>query len=358
MKKNLIILCPYPHNRIGSQRFRFEQYFPVISEYYTIKQLPFWTKNSINILYSKGNFLKKVLAVMVNLIKRFFQLITIAKGDIVFIHRESMPVGGSLYEFIISKILKKPIIYDFDDAIWNLDVSNENQKLSWLKSTKKIPKIITYSTHIIAGNNYLNQFAQQYNHNTTIIPTTIDTNYHIKKQKQKKDPICIGWTGSKTTIQHFEQIIPVLTELYNKHFNISFRIIGDESYLNESLNIKGIKWSLNSEIDDLSGIDIGIMPLPDDEWTKGKCGFKGLQYMALEIPTVMSPVGVNNEIIDHNHNGFLANTDDEWINYLSQLIESKELREKLGKAGRKTVEAKYSLKANSKTYLDILNQAL
>ncbi|HLU85364.1 MAG TPA: glycosyltransferase family 4 protein, partial [Vicingaceae bacterium] len=119
--------------------------------------------------------------------------------------------------------------------------------------------------------------------------------------------------------------------------------------------IKFVKWNQKTEIEDLSQIDIGIMPLPDDEWAKGKCGFKGLQYMALEIPTIMSPVGVNAEIIKDGENGFLANTDEEWITKIEWLIESEELRKKLGKAGRQTIIERYSIEANKDKYLALLS---
>jgi len=117
-------------------------------------------------------------------------------------------------------------------------------------------------------------------------------------------------------------------------------------------------WNCDSEIEDLSEIDIGIMPLPDDEWAKGKCGFKGLQYMAMEIPTVMSAVGVNREIIEEGVNGFLASTEEEWIDKLSLLIESEELRRNIGMEGRKTVIEKYSVDSQKQRYLEYFNELL
>ena len=127
-------------------------------------------------------------------------------------------------------------------------------------------------------------------------------------------------------------------------------MISNQPIISSKFRLKFVEWKQSSEIEDLSQIDIGIMPLPDNEWAKGKCGFKGLQYMALEIPTIMSPVGVNTEIIQDRKNGFLASNKNEWISKLSALIESKELRESLGKNGRKTIEKKYSI-TNHKDFL-------
>jgi glycosyltransferase involved in cell wall biosynthesis len=137
---------------------------------------------------------------------------------------------------------------------------------------------------------------------------------------------------------------------------VSFKIIGDKNYYCAELDTKGDAWIASTEIDDLSQIDIGIMPLPDDEWAKGKCGLKGLQYMALEIPTLMSPVGVNTEIIQNGVNGFLPDTENEWVETLSALIENAALRERTGKAGRQTVIDKYSVLAWKQKYLDNFNK--
>jgi glycosyltransferase involved in cell wall biosynthesis len=158
---------------------------------------------------------------------------------------------------------------------------------------------------------------------------------------------------------HFEYAIPFLRKINEKYGNdITFKVIGDSSYQNEELNIVGISWNEADEIKELSGFDIGIMPLPDDEWAKGKCGLKGLQYMALEIPTIMSPVGVNTEIIQDGVNGFLAVDIDEWVEKLSLLIESLALREKLGKAARKTVLEKYSFESQKQNYLNCFEELI
>jgi glycosyltransferase involved in cell wall biosynthesis len=134
--------------------------------------------------------------------------------------------------------------------------------------------------------------------------------------------------------------------------------MGDPSYINEELGIKGIKWSAETEVQVLNSFDIGIMPLPDDEWAKGKCGLKGLSYMACGVTTIMSPVGVNNDIIENGTNGYLASSEEEWINYLSLLIEDAELRKRIGENARNTIEKKYSVNANKELYLNELKSLI
>jgi glycosyltransferase involved in cell wall biosynthesis len=277
--------------------------------------------------------------------------------DIIFVQREAYYIGTSFFEKRFAK--KSKLIFDFDDSLWLSHVSDVNRKFNWLKNPNKTQKIIRLADHVIAGNKYLAEYAAVINKDTSVIPTTIDTDYHVplSDKKTNREKVCIGWTGSMTTIRHFDLIVPVLMRLKMKYNDkIYFKVIGEENYINKELNIKGIKWSLDNEIPELQEIDIGIMPLPDDEWAKGKCGFKGIQYMALEIPAVMSPVGVNTEIIEDNINGFLASTYNEWVEKLSLLIEDSELRKRLGKEGRSTVIKKYSVESQKNKYLEIFNK--
>jgi glycosyltransferase involved in cell wall biosynthesis len=191
------------------------------------------------------------------------------------------------------------------------------------------------------------------------MPTTIDTELYIPSYNISSDPIVIGWSGSFTTIEHFSFAIPALKMLKEKYGSkIYIKVIGDGNYRNEELNIIGLPWIESTEVEDLQKIHIGIMPLPDTSWTWGKCGLKGLQYMALEIPTVMSAVGVNKEIIQDGVNGFLATSTDEWVDKISNLIEDGNLRVTLGKAGRKTVVEKFSVisqRDRYKAYFDRLS---
>jgi glycosyltransferase involved in cell wall biosynthesis len=355
----VLFLTVHRPNRSPSQRFRFEQYLNYLEEngycyHFSYLLDEFYDR----FFYKKGFFLIKLKIVLKSFFKRLKEVKSANQYDIIFIQRECFMIGSSFFEKKFAKS-KAKIIYDFDDSIWLSNVSEANKKFAWLKSPHKTSEIISLAHLIIAGNEYLKRYSLNYNKNTIVIPTTIDTEEYKKKEKTMSDKVVIGWSGSITTIQHFEYSLNILKKLNIKYPNkLEFRVIGDADYVNEELGIKGLGWNKETEIDDLSQFDIGIMPLPDDEWAKGKCGLKGLQYMALEIPTVMSPVGVNTEIIQDGENGFLAATEQDWIEKLSLLIESPELREKIGKAGRKTVVEKYSVEANKQKYLEAFNSVL
>ena len=218
--------------------------------------------------------------------------------------------------------------------------------LSWLKDPSKTKKIISLSDLIIAGNSYLAEYAQQHNDHVKVLPTVIDTDYYKTAHRISNGPITIGWSGSQTTNKHFLLAEPWLRNLKEKYGQkIRFVAVTERKIDIDGLDIETIAWDKDREVANLDMIDIGMMPLPDDDWARGKCGFKGIQYMSLSKPAVMSPVGVNPEIIEHGVNGFLADSVDDWTEYLSQLIESPELRAKIGAVGRKTIEEKYSVKS-------------
>jgi len=254
---------------------------------------------------------------------------------------------------------KAKMIFDFDDSVWLGDTSDANKQLEWLKNPGKIITLISLCDMVFAGNRYLADFACTFNSNVKIIPTTIDVKEYKRDTSVIKgsEKICIGWTGSITTIKHFEYAVPILKKIKEKYRDkVWFKVIGDSDYYNAELDVKGQAWNKEKEVADLSSIDIGIMPLPDDEWTKGKCGLKGLQYMALEIPAIMSPVGVNSEIINDGVNGFLATKEQEWIDKISLLVDDVKLRETIGKEARKTVIEKYSIDSMKGNYLRYFNE--
>ncbi len=305
------------------------------------------------LFYAPGNYFKKLSILLRSIRKRFGDIRKSDQYEYIFVQREALMLGSAYFEGRLAKSNAK-LIYDFDDAIWLPDNSGGNANLSWLKNPSKTRKIIEVSDLIIAGNQYLADFATQYNTQTTIIPTVVDTDHYQRSATTSSRKICIGWSGSFSTIRHFELVIPALRKVKEAYGDkVEFRVFGDGHYRLPELDIQGVPWSLQTELEELSKIDIGLMPLPEEDWSKGKCGLKGLLYMAMETPTIMSPVGVNSQIIKHGKNGFLAQTDQEWVDRMSELIESATLRTEIGSAGRKTVENEYSVKAYENKFLQV-----
>ncbi|PKR82084.1 group 1 glycosyl transferase [Brumimicrobium salinarum] len=355
MKPRIVIFAPYPKGTAPSQRFRFEQYLPLLEEAgYEIVYKSFLDQQTWSLLYQEGKYLNKAWGLSKSFFKRWRDVFQLRKNDILFVHREMSHVGPPIFEWFVSKVLRKKYIYDFDDAIWLPNYSEVNAKVHRLKAYWKVKYCMKWAHQLTVGNEYLANYAQTFNNNISIIPTTIDLeNHHNLTTNYDKNPVVIGWTGTQTTLRYLDELIPVLSEL-EKEYDFVFRVISNEKPQFDLKSLEFIPWNKTTEIKDLAEIQIGVMPLVEDQWSKGKCGFKALQYMALGIPSILSPVGVNNKIVKDGLNGYLCSSTDEWKARLVALITNPELRKSIGQAGRKTVEEKYSVESNYGKYLEVL----
>jgi glycosyltransferase involved in cell wall biosynthesis len=356
----ILFLVPYPVGESPSQRFRFEQYFDLLKKNgveFSVDS--FWSLAAWKILYKSGNGLAKTIWLKFGFLRRLWHVLKALNYDRVFIHRECAPIGPPVFEFLLAKVFRKKIIYDFDDAIWLPNTSAENKLASWIKFSGKVKSICRWSYHVSCGNAWLADFVEQYNSRVTINPTTIDTaswhNPSLYPSRKPNKKIVIGWTGTHSTLPYLNDLIPVLQSI-EKKFSIIIRIISNKNPELPLQHVEFIPWKKESEIQDLLSFDIGVMPLTDDVWAKGKCGFKALQYMALEIPCIVSPVGVNTSIVQHEQNGFLCQARDEWESALILLIENSETRKKIGKVGRQTVVERFSVASNSSTFFSLTSE--
>ncbi|MBX2969620.1 MAG: glycosyltransferase family 4 protein [Cyclobacteriaceae bacterium] len=355
--KRITFIAPYSPGIAPSQRFRFEQYFCVLKERgFHLNYLGFISKKNSG-LFTHRNSFSTLSIICLGFLRRIIHAGLIWQSDFVFIHRECAPIGPPFFEWIIAKVLRKKIIYDFDDAIWLTDKINESALEKFIRQRSKIRIICKWSYKVSCGNAFLANYAKQFNSNSFINPTTIDTeNLHnptLYVQERNSKKISIGWTGSHSTLKYLSEIENVLYELENTFPQVSFILIADKPLAMKLKRYDFVKWSKDTEAADLSKVDIGIMPLPNDEWSQGKCGFKALQFMAMGIPCVASPIGVNTTIIDHGINGFLASTKEEWLFYLTQLITQEDMRLTLGMDGRKKVETTYSVRSNADNFLKL-----
>lgn len=293
--------------------------------------------------------------------RRIQALFLVPFYDVIFIHREASPLGVPIVERIIARLWKKHYIYDFDDAIWKLDITESNKALSRFRYTEdKTPAVMRMAGHILAGNEYLATYAKQYNSQISIFPTLVNTDYHrpIPIDNKPPDKICIGWTGTHTTIKHFELLLPVLERIYALYpSQVYFKLIVNADLEYTSLDLRSTRWTRETEIEALNEFDIGLMPLPNDEWSKGKCGFKIIQYLALEIASIASAVGVNRDIIEDDVNGILVDEIDEFFPAIKTLIEDKDKRERFGKMGRAKIISSYSSQAYADRFQQVIESA-
>jgi glycosyltransferase involved in cell wall biosynthesis len=351
---NILLLVPSPHNISPSQRFRFEHY---IGSNNTTElkftEKAFFTPKTWAVLHKKNHFSQKIRGIFVGFIKRFFLLFTIFKYDFVFIHREAAPIGPPVFEWLISKVFRKKIIYDFDDAIWISAASDANPGVDKLKCTWKVKKICGYSTIVSVGNNFLGEYAKQYCNDVRVIPTVVNTETQHNRLKNHDDvPLCIGWTGTFTNFYNLQKITGIITELKKKHA-FTFLIIADKDPEFKELDYVFQKWNVHSEIDDLLKIHIGLMPLENSEIEMGKCAFKAIQYMSLGIPPVASPVGANRTVVENEITGFWADNCQEWYRTLETLLTDKLLRERIGIEARQRIIDHFSVSATKQKFFNL-----
>src|SRR4030043_314317 len=278
-------------------------------------------------------YISEVFTIPKNNLDRINMFRKMRNFDIVFLQKKLL----NIIELHILRKNSKRLVYDFDDAVMFRDPDNKSQvskkRMNYFLRTVKNTDII------IAGNKYLKNFSIKENPETFVIPTSVDMNRYTEKQSStESNPLILGWIGSNATLFYLEKIRNVLDTIFDRFPHVRLKIVSDRFLDCTRMPVIKKHWAYEEEISDLHSFDIGLMPLIDDPWSRGKCGFKLLQYMAIGVPGVASKVGVNSEIIEHGRNGFLADNRGEWVDCLSRLIEDVALRKSLGQEARKTVK--------------------
>ena len=351
----ILFLIPYPVGRAPSQRFRFEQYLDALAAAgHRYHLAPFISEATWAILYQPGYTLAKVLGILAGFGRRLALLFRVPAYDFVFIHREAAPIGPPVLEWLIAKVLNKCIVYDFDDAIWMKDPAGEAGFIGRLKWQQKVGTICCWAWRISCGNAYLRDFALGFAPQAVINPTTLDTD-HLHNQVRDQyaaGPLVIGWTGTHTTLRHLDLVWPVLRRLEAEGHDFEFCVVANQPPADPKLrSLRFRAWRKSTEIADLLTFNVGLMPLVDDPWARGKCAFKALQYMALGIPALVSPVGMNTEVVADGTNGFVCRTEADWYAALLRLLAEPHLRATLGTAARRTIVERYSVASNTANFL-------
>ena len=343
------------YSRLGaSSRLRSFQYLPYLArsgfkitiaslfndDY--IRELNIGNTSRLNILYAY--------------IKRLYFILKASQYDLVWVEKEMLPwIPGWIELGLLSK--KALLVVDYDDAIFH---RYDQHEISIIRKTlgQKIDALMCRADLVIVGNDYLGERAKLAGaRNIQLLPTVVDTNrYEVQSTKDDKQ-LTIGWIGQASTAKYLKKIVPILHEIITL-YHVRIVAVGANSLQFKNLPIEVRPWSEDTEIDEIMKFDIGIMPLSNHAWEKGKCGYKLIQYMACGKPVIASPIGVNNIIIQKGVNGLLAKSDEEWLKAFKMLCESSDIRKNYGKEGRKKVEQEYCLKITApkleKLFLSVL----
>lgn len=355
--RRLVVLCPYPPDRAPSQRFKFEQYYDSWREAgWRVQVHPFWDEGGWEALYAPGRALAKGRAFVRGLLGRRRAMKAALDADLVYLHLEAVPLGPPILERRIARA-GVPLVYDIDDLVHLPHASRANPFMRWLRSPDKVSELMALADHVVVCTEHLRTIALEHSDAVTNISSTIDLErYEPRPHRDRTRGVVVGWTGSHSTAPYLHLLDDVLRELQETE-GIRIRVIGDASFRIPGVDLAAADWRAATEVRDLSEIDIGVYPLPHEEWVLGKSGLKALQYMALEIPTVAEAIGTNREIIDHGRNGFLVEGREAWSDALRRLVRDPDLRRRVGREGRRTVEERYSVSANREAYLRVLEDA-
>lgn len=355
-KKQILLLCPYPEGVAPGQRLKYEQYFDFLrAQGYSITVSPFFSQGTWRILYLRGNYARKAAGVLGGYLRRLFDLCRTPFFDGTYIFLHAAPFGGAGLESLFRRFSRR-LIYDIDDLVYLGPSSKVNRVAARWKNPRKYSFLMEKADHVITCTPYLDAHVRMFNDRTTDISSTIRTDAYRPVNRYLNDhPLVIGWSGSHSTVPYLKLLEGVFQKLaLTDRFVV--KVIGTEEFVIPGVEVKCRKWTEASEVSELQEIDIGVYPLPEEEWVLGKSGLKALQYMALGIPTVATAIGANFRVIENGRSGFLVKTEEEWLATLRELLRNAPLRKRLGEEARSRVEQLYSVQANQPIYLSVFER--
>lgn len=351
----ILFLIPHPIEG-ASSRYRVLQYVPHLeAQGISCTVSSFLSSGFYRIVYQEGRWGEKLGHFLISSLRRLGDALRSGRYDVVFIHLEAFPLGPPVIEWLLS-LRHIPVVFDLDDAIFLPQRSGANRAVNWLRASPKLPAILRWSRCVITCNDYLRDYARQFNPNVRVIPTSVDTERFVPVARPDRQKPLVGWVGSHSTTPYLHRLKDILRRVADR-YAFTLKVVGArEPFQVPGVNVIQEPWTLVKDVQYFQEIDVGVYPLPDDPWVLGKTGFKTVQYMAVGVPCVVSRVGRNCEIVEDGVNGLLAGSEDEWVSKLGRLLDDPLLRRQLGGAGRKTVEERFALRRQMPLYLEIFQQ--
>lgn len=339
----------------ASSRVRYLLYLPYFrSQGVEVSVVPLFSDDYLRALYRGAPRWREVL---VGYGQRFFALLRLRQFDLIIIEKELFPFLPAVVERLLGT-MRVPYVADYDDALFHHYDHHPNSLVRRVLG-RKIDAVMRHSAVVVAGNAYLAERARQAGASRVeVIPTVVDTTRYLPRQGLANDVPVVGWIGTPKTSKYLRPLLPVF-EALGREMCVRFVAVGAREVDFDGTPVEVLPWSEETEVASIQQFDIGIMPLEDSPWERGKCGYKLIQYMACGLPVVASPVGVNRQIVVREENGLLADTPDEWQRVLRRLLlDGASIRDSMGRAGRTRVEEWYSLQAQAPRILKVVRKAL
>jgi len=367
-RKRLLVLATYPPTA-ACTRFRACAYFDALANRGIDAELhPFFGDEFFRQFYRPGALAEKSLGLLRSSVERARLLLDAGAFDAVFVQREAALWGPAIVEGVLARVRKIPVIFDFDDAIWmeNTGSSRHPWLSRLLKSPSKTRGLLRMASEVIAGSHYLAAYARRFADRVLVSPTVVSCRAwtplpgRLEGGMATEGVPVIGWVGSHSTAVYLDFALPALRALAAAGEVFRVRLVGASRTLQiDGIAVESVPWSAETEIADFQRLDIGIAPMGDDEWARGKCGFKQVQYMTVGVPYVSSRVGGGaGEIVRDGENGLLAGSVDEWQASLRSLLHDRPLRARLARAGRAEVEANLSAEAQADGVVGVVERAM
>ena len=334
-----------------SSRYRSLQYFPYFEDAgIHCTHAPLFSNEYLEVLYETGS--RPLWKVVQGYIGRLRDLLNVRSHDVIIIEKELLPYTPAVFERLLSR-LETPYIVDYDDAVFhNYDLS-ENPIIRRLFG-EKINVVMREADAVVAGNEYLALRARKAGASSVeIIPTVINLDRYPHVPPDDDGPFTIGWIGSPTTAQSVEAITPALRTVCDRR-DARVVLVGSGAVELPDVPLEIREWSEETEVEDIAEFDVGIMPLVDTPWERGKCGLKLIQYMSCGKPVVASPVGVNAEIVEDEYNGFHTQSIEGWTKSLTTLCDDSGIAQQMGEHGRQRVEKEYCLSVTEPEWTEVL----
>jgi len=351
-RPRLLALAAYPE-RSAATRFRMTAVLPYLEERgWEVRFEPFVDDAFLRSFYAEGNRLRKASYLATRSLRRLGSALGASGFDAVFIQREAAFVGPAYTERILHSLKGLPIVFDFDDAIWHLDLQRSTHPVAarLLKDPGKCWYTMRRAASVIAGSSYLAERAHEVNANVHTVPTVVSADEwtpvpgRLEGELFNEKVPRIGWVGSLSTAHQLELVEPALHRLRAEGYEFEVHVVGaGDDFALDTVAIEARPWRLREEIEAFQRIDIGLAPMHSAPIYQGKCGFKQLQYMSVGVPFVSSWVGGARDFVMHGDNGLVAENAEDWYQHLKALLQSRELRARLSRSGRELVETRYCI---------------
>lgn len=346
---NVLGLTSHPVEA-ATPRYRLVQFIgPLADRGITLTFRPFLDSKAFEMLYQRHALPYTALALMKAGLRRLNDLLLLNQVDVVLVQREAMIFGPPLFEWMIARLFKRPLVLDLDDATYvpytSPTYGKFGQALKWVGKTDDL---IRWASVVTCGNQAIAEYAESKGATVQIIPTVVDTDVFCPRPHRSSAPIVLGWIGSHSTFPYLQAIFPILQDLAKTH-RFKLKIVGagvDEVSI-PGVEVENLEWSLKREVEDFQSLDIGLYPIDSslyaEKWAAGKSGFKAIQYMAIGVPYVATPVGALADMGEADVTHLQATTNQEWFKALDVLLSDPELRQTMGTAGRRHVVEHYPL---------------